>query len=160
VLAACTAADLGNTAFPWRTACEIEVAGVRNVRAFRINYVGELGWELHTPMAEMPKVFAALMGEGERYGMRLFGTYAMNSLRMEKAYRAGGGGFTNEVTRVAADMERFVDFSREFIGKAATLRARAEAPPLTLVYIAVASADNDCYGNEPVYEGDKVVGIT
>jgi dimethylglycine dehydrogenase len=160
VLAQCTDADLGNSTFPWRTAREIEVAGARNVRALRINYVGELGWELHAPMPAMPKVFEALMGEGERHGMRLFGTYAMNSLRMEKAYRGWGVELTNEVTMIAADMERFVAFSKDFIGKAATLRAKAEGPPLKLAYMAVESVDSDCYGNEPVYHRDKLVGIT
>jgi dimethylglycine dehydrogenase len=160
VLATCTAADLGNTAFPWRAASEIEIAGAKNVRALRINYVGELGWELHTPMAEMPKVFAALMSAGERHGMRLFGTYAMNSLRMEKAYRSWGAELTNEVTMVAADMERFVAFTKEFIGKEATLRAKAGTPPLKLAYMAVESVDHDCYGNEPVYDGERLVGIT
>ena len=160
VLAHSTNADLDNGMFPWRTAREIEIAGIKNVRALRINFVGELGWELHTPMADMPKVFAALMADGERYGIRLFGTYAMNSLRMEKAYRSWGAELTNEVTMIAADMERFVAFDKEFIGKAATLRAKAEAARLRLVYMAVESDDNDCYGNEPVYSGDKLVGIT
>ncbi|HTN97787.1 MAG TPA: FAD-dependent oxidoreductase, partial [Nordella sp.] len=85
VLAQCTKADLGNAGFRWLTAREIEVAGVKGVRALRVNYVGELGWELHTPMAAMPKVFDALMKAGASHGIRLFGTYAMNSLRMEKA---------------------------------------------------------------------------
>jgi dimethylglycine dehydrogenase len=160
VLARCTDADLGNRAFPWRTAREIEIAGVRNVRALRINYVGELGWELHTPMAAMPKVFEALMSEGERHGMRLFGTYAMNSLRMEKAYRGWGAELTNEVTMIGADMERFLAFKKDFIGKAATQQAKAEGPPLKLVYMAVESRGSDCYGNEPVYDADRLIGIT
>jgi len=61
------------------------VAGVDGVRLLRVNYVGELGWELHVPMANMPKVFDALMEAGKPHGIRLFGTYAMNSLRMDKA---------------------------------------------------------------------------
>ena len=76
----------------------------------RVNYVGELGWELHVPMASMPKVFDALMAAGEAHGIQLFGTYAMNSLRMEKAYRGWGAELTNEVTMFEADMERFVNF--------------------------------------------------
>jgi dimethylglycine dehydrogenase len=160
VLAPCTDADLGNGAFPWRAAREIEVAGVRVVRALRINYVGELGWELHTPMAAMPRVFQALMGMGERHGIRLFGTYAMNSLRMEKAYRAWGAELTNEVTMIAADMERFVAFDKDFIGRVATLRAKAKGPPQKLVFMTVESVDSDCYGNEPVYHSERLVGIT
>ena len=109
-------------------ASEIDGRRRDGVRALRVNYVGELGWELHVPMADMPKVFDALMAAGEPHGIRLFGTYAMNSLRMEKAYRGWGAELTNEVTMVAADMERFVDFGKDFIGKAATLRAKQAGP--------------------------------
>jgi dimethylglycine dehydrogenase len=160
VLARCTGADLGNAAFRWMTGREIEVAGVAGVRALRVNYVGELGWELHTPMAEMPAVFEALMAAGEPHGITLFGTYAMNSLRMEKAYRAWGSELTNEVTLIAADMERFAASGKDFIGKAATARAGQEGSPIKLVCMAVESVDNDCYGNEPVYHGDRLVGLT
>jgi dimethylglycine dehydrogenase len=160
VLASCTSADLGNTAFRWLSGKEIEVAGVRNVRALRVNYVGELGWELHVPMAELPTVFEALMRQGEPHGIALFGSYAMNSLRMEKAYRAWGEELTNEVTLIAADMERFVAFDKDFVGKAATLRAKQAGPPIRLVCLAVDSVDSDCHGNEPVYRGDRLVGLT
>ena len=160
VLAACTDADLGNAMFRWLIGKEIEVAGVGRVRALRVNYVGELGWELHIPMAEMPTVFDALMRAGDPHGIALFGTYAMNSLRMEKAYRAWGEELTNEVTLIAADMERFVASGKDFIGKAATLRARQEGPPIKLVCLAVESVDNDCYGNEPIYCNDRLVGVT
>jgi dimethylglycine dehydrogenase len=160
VLARCTDVGLDNTSFRWLTARQISVAGVKNVRALRVNYVGELGWELHTPMADMPRVFEALMRAGEAEGIALFGTYAMNSLRMEKAYRAWGSELTNEVTMIAADMERFVAFGKDFLGKAATQRAKQEGPPIRLVYLAVDAIDNDCYGNEPVYRGDKLIGVT
>ncbi len=158
-LTRCTEADLSNPAFPWLTARPITVAGVA-ARALRVNYVGELGWELHTPMADMPAVFEALRRAGEPHGLALFGTYAMNSLRMEKAYHAWGAELTNEVTLVAADMERFVDFGKDFIGKAGTLRDRQSGPPSKLVYLSVAATDHDCYGNEPVYQGERIVGLT
>src|SRR5206468_2054861 len=86
VLAACTKADLDTARFPWLTATEAEVAGVAGIRLLRVNYVGELGWELHCPMARMPAVYDALTTAGKPHGLALFGTYAMNSLRMEKAY--------------------------------------------------------------------------
>jgi dimethylglycine dehydrogenase len=160
VLAGCTSVDLGNETFRWLTGREIEVVGVKAVRALRVNYVGELGWELHTPMAEMPTVFEALMRAGEPHGIALFGTYAMNSLRMEKAYRSWGEELTNEVTLIAADMERFVAFDKDFVGKAATLRAKQEGSPIKLVCLAVDSVDSDCHGNEPVYRDDRLVGLT
>jgi dimethylglycine dehydrogenase len=159
VLAACTDVDLGNATFRWLTGKEITVAGV-TLRALRVNYVGELGWELHTPMAEMPKVFEAVMQAGKAHGIALFGTYAMNSLRMEKAYHAWGTELTNEVTLIAADMERFVDFKKDFIGKPGTVRDKQEGPASKLVYLSVEAVDNDCYGNEPVYHDGRIVGLT
>ncbi|MET0483152.1 MAG: FAD-dependent oxidoreductase [Aestuariivirgaceae bacterium] len=160
VLASLTEVDLANEAFPWLTGRIITVAGVEDVRALRINYVGELGFELHCPMAAMPTVFDALMREGERHGIRLFGTYAMNSLRMEKAYRAWGGELTNEVTMIEGAMERFVDLRKDFIGKAATLKSKQEGPRIRLVYLEVDATDSDCRGNEPIYLDGRLVGIT
>jgi dimethylglycine dehydrogenase len=79
---------------------------------------------------------------------------------MEKAYHAWGAELTNEVTLIAADMERFVDFGKDFIGKPGTLREKQDGPSSRLVYLSVAATDHDCYGNEPVYHGDRIVGLT
>jgi dimethylglycine dehydrogenase len=160
VLAACTKADLTNASFRWLTGKEIEVAGVKGVRSLRVNYVGELGWELHVPMKQLPTVFDAAMKAGAPHGIQLFGTYAMNSLRMEKAYRGWGSELTNEVTLVEGDMERFVNLDKDFIGKAATQRSKQQGARIKLVYMTVEAGNNDCYGNEPIYQGDKLVGIT
>lgn len=161
VLARCTKADLGNAAFRWLTAQEIEVAGVKGVRALRVNYVGELGWELHTPMREMPKVFDALMQAGTPHGLRLFGTYAMNSLRMEKAYRGWGSELTSEIDMFEGSMERFIRLDKEdFIGRAASLSLKQRGERMKLTYMTVEAGDNDCRGNEPVYRNGKVVGLT
>jgi dimethylglycine dehydrogenase len=160
-LAACTAARLDNEAFRWLSARTAEVAGVAGVRLLRMNYVGELGWELHCPMAETPEVFEALMAAGEPYGIRLFGTYAMNSLRMEKAYRAWGSELTAEVDMFEAAMERFIRFDKgDFIGRAASLSKQQRGPRMRLVYCALDATDSDCMGNEPVYAGDRLVGVT
>ncbi len=161
VLAQCTKADLGNAAFRWLTAQEIEVAGVKGVRALRVNYVGELGWELHTPMQSMPKVFDALMKAGTQYGIQLFGTYAMNSLRMEKAYRGWGSELTSEIDMFEGSMERFIRLDKEdFIGRAASLSLKQRGERMKLTYMAVEAGDNDCRGNEPVYRNGQVVGLT
>ena len=107
ILSQCTDQDLSNEAFRWLTAKVATIAGTEGVRLLRMNYVGELGWELHCPMAGMPAVFDALMAAGEAHGIQLFGAYAMNSLRMEKAYRGWGGELTTEISMIEADMERF-----------------------------------------------------
>jgi dimethylglycine dehydrogenase len=160
VLAAVTAQDLSNASFRWLTGEETEVAGVRAVRLLRVNYVGELGWELHIPMGQMPVIYQALMSAGKPHGIKLFGTYAMNSLRMEKAYRAWGSELTNEVTLIDAGMERFADLNKDFIGKSATLEALREGPRILLAYLQVETEHEDCLGNEPVYRGNSLVGVT
>ena len=161
VLAPCTAIDLSNAGFRWLTGKVAEVAGVAGVRLIRVNYVGELGWELHVPMPGMPKVFDALMMAGKPHGIRLFGTYAMNSLRMEKAYRGWGSELTTEIDMFEASMERFIRLDKpDFIGKSASLSMQQRGPRMKLVYLEVDNTDSDCAGNEPVYQGDKVVGLT
>jgi dimethylglycine dehydrogenase len=160
VLAATTRQDLTNASFRWLTGKVAEVAGVPGVRLLRVNYVGELGWELHTPMARMPEVYEAVMAAGAMHGIGLFGTYAMNSLRMEKAYRGWGSELTNEVTMIEADMERFVHFEKEFIGRSATLTSKQQGPRFMLSYLEVDALDADCLGNEPIYVAGRLVGLT
>jgi len=160
VLAALTPADLGNDAFPWLDAREIDVAGI-SLRALRINYVGELGWELHCPMTELALLYDAVWQAGAAHGIANFGAYAVNSLRMEKAYKGYGAELTNEITMVEADMMRFFDRDgAEFTGKAATLAVEAEGVATKCVYFEVEAGDSDVAGGEPVFEGDAVVGVT
>ena len=160
VLGKVASEDLSNENFRWLTGRQIVVAGI-TLRVLRVSYVGELGWELHTPMTDMPTVFDALMQAGEEFGIALFGTYAMNSLRMEKAFRGMGSELTAEVNMVEADMERFVGWDKDdYVGKAATDIARQTGPDMKLVYLSVDADDADCLGNEPVYAGEKIVGIT
>ncbi|HEY7766378.1 MAG TPA: FAD-dependent oxidoreductase, partial [Aestuariivirgaceae bacterium] len=161
VLSRLTEAELSNAAFPWLTGKEIEVAGVSGVRALRVNYVGELGWELHVPNTGMAAVFDALMDAGAALGIKLFGTYAMNSLRMEKAYRGWGSELTNEIDMFEGGMERFIRLDKDdFIGRQASLAHKQRGPRIRLVYLEVEAADADAVGNEPVYRGNKVVGLT
>ena len=172
VLTACTDADLSCDAFPWLTAREIHVAGVP-VTAMRVSYVGELGWELHHPIDRMPDLYDALVAAGEPHGMVHFGSYAMNAMRIEKAYKAWGGELTTEITPIEAGLDRFVDLDtpgRDFIGRDATLvRRDAAGTDLTgldmvLVYCEVDATDSDCRGNEPTYDpagdGSGAMGIT
>jgi dimethylglycine dehydrogenase len=155
-----TRADLGNEHFRWLAAQAIEVAGVE-LRALRVNYVGELGWELHVPMNQLETLYDAIWSAGESLGIADFGVDAVNSLRMEKAYRAYGTELTTEMTMVDADMGRFVKFGKEdFVGKEALLRRKAEGSDLRLVYAQVASSDSDIRGGEPVLDGESVIGVT
>ncbi len=160
VLEKLTVDDISNEAFRWLTGRQMTIAGV-SLRALRISYVGELGWELHVPMADMPVVFEKLMEAGDKFDICLFGTYAMNSLRMEKAFRGMGSELTAEVNMVEADMERFVGWEKEdYVGKQATDNVKQTGTTHKLVYLSVEAGDVDCRGNEPVFYGKKLIGVT
>jgi dimethylglycine dehydrogenase len=152
-----TDADLGNEAFPWLRAREIHIAGVP-VRALRVSYVGELGWELHPPIDSLPSLYDAIWEAGRKFGIANYGLYAVNSLRLEKAYKAWSSELTNELNMLEADMPRFIRFDKaDFTGKAATL---AQAPrPFKIVYAEVAAADTDARGGEPVLIEDRCIGV-
>ena len=161
VLETLTDADLHAPAFRWLTAQEITVAGVE-LTALRVSYVGELGWELHMKLEDMPAVYEALVAAGEPHGMVHFGSYAMNAMRIEKGYKAWGSELTTEITPIEARIERFVDFDGEFVGKEATVARRDQADPLSmvLVYCEISDGDSDLLGNEPAYGSDgEVMGI-
>ena len=160
VLAKLTDADLTNASFPWLTGQEITVAGIAT-RALRVNYVGELGWELHPGMQDMDALYDALWEAGQESGIANFGLYAVNSLRLEKAYRGWGAELTNEVTLLDADMERFIKFDKgDFVGREATLRQREEGLAMRLVYFEVDASNSDVRGAEPIFSGDECIGIT
>ena len=159
ILRQITEADLSNEAFPWLRYHQIQISGIP-IRALRVSYVGELGWELHHPMNQMQTLYEQLHQAGKAYGLMDFGTYAVNSLRMEKAYKAWGGELTTEITPVEADLMRFVDFSKSFIGREATLARKLQTHALQLVYLSVDAPDCDCLGNEPVMNGEELIGVT
>ncbi len=160
VLSTLTDAELTNEeGFTWMSAREITVSGIP-VRALRVSYVGELGWELHVPMGEMNPLYDALMKAGEAHGIRNFGTYALNALRMEKAYKAWGSELTTEISLVEADMLRFARKEGGYIGADVVEQKRRDGVAIRLVYCVVEAVDADVFGNEPVYDGDKVIGIT
>lgn len=160
VLAQLTDDDISNGAFRWLTGKEITVAGISLV-ALRINYVGELGWELHCPMDKMLDLYKAVFEAGTPFGIADFGMYAMNSMRMEKAYKGFGTELTNEITMVEADMARFYKLDKDdFIGKDALLNRLEQGADVKCVYLKVAAVDADAYGGEAVFSSDnKVIGV-
>ncbi|MCH8060691.1 MAG: FAD-dependent oxidoreductase [Proteobacteria bacterium] len=160
VLGKLTDTDLGNESFRWLSGQEIRVAGAE-LRALRINYVGELGWELHAPMQDLQALYDALWDAGNEFGIADFGLYAVNSLRIEKAYRGWGAELTNEVTMIDADMQRFLKLDKdEFTGRDATLAQQNEERLMQLIYFEIDTTDSDVRGNEPIFAGDECVGVT
>lgn len=158
VLAACTDAALDNVSFRWLSAQEIEIAG-HKVWAFRMSYAGELGWEFHMPNAACLDVYNALWNAGEEFGIENYGSFAMNIMRMEKGFK-GAGELTNEVTLPEADVMRFVDTEKDYLGKEETL-ANKDNMPWICAYLEIEpDGEEDGHGGEAVMHEGKVVGST
>jgi dimethylglycine dehydrogenase len=159
VLGEVTDADLANAAFPWLAARWLEI-GFARVLALRINYVGELGWELHVPLEHQLPVYQAVMAAGAPFAIRDFGMYAMDSLRLEKGYPAWKADLTHEFSPLEASLDRFVDLAKpDFVGREALLRLREQGIRQRLVPLRVESAEFDAPFCSSVYLGAERVGL-
>jgi 4-methylaminobutanoate oxidase (formaldehyde-forming) len=156
-LARVTDAALGNDAFPYQSVREIRVAGAP-VRAVRISYVGELGWELYVPAAQAPGVYDALVADGR---VTDAGYYALDSLRLEKGYRAWGHDLSPRETPLEAGLGFTVAWDKAggFIGRDALLAERARGPAQRLVLFGLADTDLMAWGEEPIYRDGECVGV-
>ncbi len=159
LLSAVSPSDLSNAAFPFATSREIEI-GYARVRASRITYVGELGFELYIPSEFAPHVFDRLIAAGPAHGLELAGLHAMDGLRSEKAYRHWGHDIGDEDNPVEAGLSFAVKWNSnaDFLGRAAVERARAALPTKRLAQVLLLDPDPLIYGNEPIWLGGKIVG--
>ncbi|MGI9408607.1 MAG: FAD-dependent oxidoreductase [Hyphomicrobiaceae bacterium] len=160
VLSANTPATLDNACFRWLSAQKIEIAG-RMMWAFRMSYAGELGWEIHGPREHALAIYDALSASGDAHGIADYGSFAMNAMRMEKAFK-GAGELTNEVTLPEADVMRFVKLDKDdFLGRAATQASHDGPLPWVCAYLVIeADGEVDGNGSEAVLLGGKPVGLT
>ena len=159
VLSQCTDAPLDNANFRWLSAQQIDIAG-KPCWAFRLSYAGELGWEIHTERKNLLSVYDGLWEAGVPYGIADYGSFAMNTLRMEKMFK-GAGELTNEVTLPEADVMRFVKLDKDFIGKAKTIESNDAALPWICAYLSIeADGVEDGHGGEAVLLDEQVVGST
>jgi len=161
LLAELSGEDLSNAAFPFGTSREIEIGHAR-LRAARITYVGELGWELYVPSEFAVHLFDRIVAAGGAFGLRLAGMHAMDSCRMEKAYRSWGHDISDEDTPLEAGLAFAVklDKNLDFIGREALLRARERKTTKRLVQFALRDPEPLLYHNEPVYRDGGIVGRT
>ena len=160
VLRQITQEPLDNDAWPWLKARTIEAAGVGGIRALRMSYQGELGWELHVPMAGMEKVYDALWAAGAEHGITNFGSYALNAMRHEKGFK-GASELTNEVTLPEADVMRFVKLDKDYVGKDATQASLDGDLPWICVQLEIDADDTDAHASETVfYKGQRVGQIS
>ena len=146
---------LSNKRFPWLTMRDIEL-GMCPVRAIRVAYTGELGWELHHPIEMQNYLWDQLMQAGEPHGLKLVGARAQNWLRQEKSYRAFGTELGRDATPLEADLPRFVDLSKDFHGKVAMQAKGIRSTCVTLLIDG--PGDADPWGREALYSGDSRVG--
>src|SRR6056297_135340 len=146
---------LGNKRFPWLSQRDIEL-GMCPVRAIRVAYTGELGWELHHPIEMQNYLFDLLEKAGEKHGMKLVGARAQNWLRQEKSYRAFGNELGRDATPLEADLPRFVDQSKPFQGKDAMNAIGVRFKCVTVLIDG--PQDADPWGAEALYDGDARVG--
>ena len=159
LLATLTDADLSTAAFPFGTSQIIDL-GYARVRASRITYVGELGYELYIPTEFAQAVYDVIISAGGAFGLQLAGYHAMNSLRMEKAYRHWGHDICDEDTPLEAGLQFAIAWNKHggFIGLEPLLRQREAGLRRRLVAIALEREDRLLYHNEPIWRNGELVG--
>ena len=153
--------DLSHEAFPFAQSREIEL-GYALVRAARITYVGELGWELYIPTEFTAGVYDTIVAAGAPFGLAHAGYHALDSLRIEKAYRHWGHDITDEDTPLEAGLGFAVKFDKPggFIGRDALLRDREAGPAKRLLQFRLRDPQPLLYHNEPIWHEDALVGYT
>ena len=151
--------DFSNENFKWLTAKNVNV-GYAPVNAMRVNFVGELGWELHHPIEYQNHIFDKLMEAGKDLGLKPFGIRAMNSLRVEKSYKLVGTELSIEYSPYESGLDRFIHPNKgNFIGLDALNKWREKGFDNKLVTLEVHdTTDSDVLGNNPIYKDDNVVG--
>lgn len=151
--------DMSNDAFPFGTSQMIEI-GYAMVRASRITYVGELGWELYIPTEFATGVYDLIVEAGEEFGLKHVGMHAMNSLRTEKAYRHWGHDIAGEDTPLEAGLGFAVAWDKPggFTGKEALLKQKENGVKKRLVQFAIDDKNALMHHNEPIWRNDEIVG--
>ena len=159
LLATLTDADLSTAAFPFATSQIIDL-GYARVRASRITYVGELGYELYIPTEFAQSVYDVIVSAGAAFGLRLAGYHALNSLRMEKAYRHWGHDIGDEDTPLEAGLQFAIAWNKPggFVGLEPLSEQRQAGVRRRLVAIALERADRLLYHNEPIWRNGELVG--
>jgi dimethylglycine dehydrogenase len=159
VLQKLTDTDLSTSAFPWLSGQSLSV-GAASARALRINFIGELGWELHHPIEMQNYIFDLLMQAGKPRGIKPFGIKAMSALALEKSYRLIGRELSIEYCALESGLHRFVNLDKAcFIGRDGILRWKQRGFKNRFVTLEVHGVtDADARGSEPILSRGRAVG--
>ena len=152
-------ADFSSEAFPWLSAQCADV-GMANSIVARVNFLGELGWEIHHPMEMQNHVFDQLMDAGSDLGLKPFGIRAMDSLRLEKSYRLVGTELSIEYAAFESGLQRFVHLNKgEFIGRDALVAWQQKGFDNSFVTLEVhETTDADALGNNAIFKDGENIG--
>ncbi|WP_339951129.1 FAD-dependent oxidoreductase [uncultured Albimonas sp.] len=152
------ATALSNKRFPWLSMRQIDL-GMVPTMAIRVAYTGELGYELHHPIEMQTHLFDALVKAGEPHGMGFFGARAQNWMRLEKSYRAFGSDLGRDASPLESGLDRFVDLTKDFKGKAAMEARGVRSKCVTVLMDGPEGAlAADPWGREGLFADGKVVG--
>ena len=154
-----TLTDLSNANFPWLSAQKIDVHLAPSIAA-RVNFVGELGWELHHPIEYQNHIFDALFKAGEDLGIKPFGIRAMDAMRLEKSYRMVGTEMSIEYAAFESGLDRFVNMQKDdFIGRDGLAAWQEKGFSNSFVTLKVHdTVDADPIGGNPIYQNGELVG--
>ncbi len=155
ILAQVTEADLDKG---WLTFQKATLAGAE-VYLFRVSFAGELGWEIHSRIADTAKVWEAVMAAGQPLGLKPFGMFALNSLRVEKGYRAWKGDLSTDYTVLQGGLERFVDWAKpDFRGKAELEAEKQRGVTKRFATLVIEAGDQDPPYMATIWHQGQVVG--
>lgn len=160
VLQKLTDTDLSNHNFKWLSGKSINV-GYAQAEALRVNFVGELGWELHHPIEMQNYIFDELMRVGSEFNIKPFGIRAMDSMRIEKSYRLIPREMSIEYSALESGLHRFVKLDKacDFVGKAGLSAWQKKGFNNTFVTLEVHGiTDADARGSEGIYKNGELIG--
>jgi dimethylglycine dehydrogenase len=159
VLRKLTDADLSNATFPWLSGKPISVGPI-GLHALRVNFVGELGFELHHPIASQNALFDLLMRTGAQFAIKPFGIRAMLSMAVEKSYRLIGRELSIEYAALESGLDRFVHLNKgEFLGRDALVHWREKGFANRFVTLELDGVtETDARGSEPIRRNGEIVG--
>lgn len=158
VLSAAARGDWSAEAFPWLSVRDCFI-GIAPATVLSVSFSGELAYEIHVPNNQLYAAYLALRAAGQAHGLKLFGSRAVESMRLEKGYLHWKADILTEFDPFETGLERFVKLDKgDFIGKAALERRHAEGPRKRLVTLAVEAPDRPAHGGASVMLQDRVIG--